>query len=227
MEEITYCGYHILISRKSKNKNTYFRVKNDGTILVTCPYHIETKILMPYIDSFITKLATKYDESALNKLDYKNGGQFIFLGKDYKIRFNKTNEKEIAILNDCYLDVYLKSEENIVSVIDNFLRKEANVLLNQRFNIIIEQFKHIDFIPQLKIRKMTSRFGVCYYKKASITLSTLLMHYELDCIDYVIVHELAHFIQPNHSKKFYYLVEMYLPNYKSTEKKLKNLKVSY
>ncbi|MGL4382745.1 MAG: M48 metallopeptidase family protein, partial [Bacilli bacterium] len=65
-------------------------------------------------------------------------------------------------------------------------------------------------------------FGACYYKKALITFACMLLQYDYMAIDYDIIHELAHFIHPNHSKRFYYLIQKYMPNYKEAEALLKN-----
>jgi len=228
MEYFNYKNYSIELNRKSKNKNIYFRVKTDGIILVTCPYHIEKDMIERYLDKFIAKVENKYETSQLNKLDYRNGGNFMFLASNYEITYLKATKNHCQFDGDKLL-VYMKepSYESAIKVIDKFLKEKATKILNERFLMIIQEFQHLDFVPILKIRKMTSKFGICYYKKATITLSTLLLHYDYECIDYVIIHELAHFIQPNHSKKFYYLVEKYLPNYKEVEAKLKNLKIAY
>ncbi|MDF9866615.1 putative metal-dependent hydrolase [Bacilli bacterium PM5-3] len=228
MEYFKYRNYNIELNKKAKNKNMYFRVKSDATITVTCPFHITKESVLVYLDQFINKIEKKYDIDLLNKLDYQNGGRFIYLGETYIIEYHKSS-RESCQLKDDKLLVYLKdtNEVDATRVIDKFIKNQAIKIFNERFELIVEQFKHIDFKPTLKVRKMSSKFGVCFYKKASITLSTILLHYDFECIDYVIVHELSHFIQPNHSKKFYYLIETYLPNYKNAEAKLKNIKISY
>ena len=66
----------------------------------------------------------------------------------------------------------------------------------------------------LKILKMTSRWGSCMPKKNQITLNSQLIHYQERFIDYVVIHEYAHLIQPNHSKAFYSIIEKYMPDYK-------------
>mgnify|MGYP003300122201 FL=1 len=76
-------------------------------------------------------------------------------------------------------------------------------------------------IPSLKIRRMKTRWGVCNTKKHSITLNLELYRYDLECLDYVVIHELSHLIEGNHSKKFWSIVEKYCPNYKEIKKKLK------
>ena len=69
---------------------------------------------------------------------------------------------------------------------------------------------------------MTSRWGVCNLKNKNVTLNLELSKYNTEALDYVIVHELSHFIYPNHSKDFWSLVGKYYPDYKKIRKNLKN-----
>ena len=68
---------------------------------------------------------------------------------------------------------------------------------------------------------MTTRWGVCNIKNHNVTLNYNLSKYDIKCLDYVIVHELSHFIHHNHSKEFWSLVEKYYPKYKECKKMLK------
>ena len=61
------------------------------------------------------------------------------------------------------------------------------------------------------------------YNKAnhSITLNSHLIEYDIEKLDYVIIHELSHIIHFDHSKSFWQLVSKYCPNYKKIRKELK------
>lgn len=74
--------------------------------------------------------------------------------------------------------------------------------------------------PEIKIRKMSSRWGSCIPSKHKITFNSLLLEKPVESIDYVIVHEFAHFIHPNHSKEFYAFVEQILPDWRLRKEKL-------
>ena len=73
-------------------------------------------------------------------------------------------------------------------------------------------------IPEftLKIRKMSSRWGVCNKRDNSVTLNSKLIKYSIHEIDYVIIHELSHFVHFDHSKEFWETVRMYMPDYKKS-----------
>ena len=69
---------------------------------------------------------------------------------------------------------------------------------------------------------MKTRWGVCNKRDNSVTLNSKLMEFDLEKLDYVIIHELAHFIHFNHSKDFWNLVCKYEPNYKKIRKEMKD-----
>ena len=69
---------------------------------------------------------------------------------------------------------------------------------------------------------MLTRWGVCNPSKKAVTLNTELLKKDINLLDYVIIHELCHFFEPNHSKKFWYLVGLAYPDYKNARKALKS-----
>ncbi len=74
---------------------------------------------------------------------------------------------------------------------------------------------------KIKTRAMRSRWGSCNPTTRSITINTLLASYPRQCLDYVIVHELAHIIHPNHSPQFWEIVATYHPQHKATRQLLR------
>ncbi|WP_423363147.1 M48 family metallopeptidase [Mycoplasma sp. P36-A1] len=227
MDSFKHRNYYVVIDKKSKNKNTYIRMKTDGSLLITTPYHTNKEQLLPFIDQYIDRIENKYDLEKMKKSGYQNNDIINYLDNQYTIQVKKTNGNQIAFIEKEYLYIMVKDindKEVINKLVDKFMVESAKKILEKRFFEIVQSFQHIDFLPKLKVRKMISKYGTCYYKRNEVVLSSMLLHYDQECIDYVIVHELAHFIIPNHSKKFYNLVSIYLPNYKNAENKLKNLK---
>ncbi len=198
--------YDVEVIRKN-NRNTYIRVKN-GKIIVTTNHLTSTKSIEKLINDNITSIIKMINIDNKKKEKQED---FYYFGKKYDIIYGFSDveiiNNKIYILNKKELDKWLK--KNIIEVYSKHLEYWYN-----RFTEKIP-------IPNLKIRKMTSRWGVCNIKNHNVTLNSELSKYDIDCLDYVIVHELSHFIHHNHSKSFWNLVEKNYPNYKISRKKLK------
>lgn len=75
--------------------------------------------------------------------------------------------------------------------------------------------------PQIKFASMRSRWGSCNPQKGILKFNTNLMYAPQECVNYVVLHEFTHFLQPNHSKRFYEELEKICPLWKLWRKKLK------
>ena len=78
----------------------------------------------------------------------------------------------------------------------------------------------IDF-PTIKVKDMRSRWGSCIPSKKILTFNVHLMEYPLPAAEYVVAHEFTHFLQANHSARFYEELARYMPDYKQRERILK------
>ena len=79
--------------------------------------------------------------------------------------------------------------------------------------------------PEIKFKKMVSRWGSCHTLKGVLTFNTNLIYAPKECVEYVVLHEFTHFLQPNHSKWFYAELEKTCPNWKMLRKKLKEINI--
>ncbi len=101
--------------------------------------------------------------------------------------------------------------------------KEKNKLLFEYCLSSQRKYEKIMNIPpyNVKVRNMTSRYGVNNKRTNTITYSTCLISYSKEIIDSIIVHELSHHFERNHQEGFYRIVYKYCPNYKLLHKKLR------
>lgn len=202
--------YNVKIIRKN-NKNTYIRLNDNLEIVVTTSYFMpEYKIkqlLNNKTDDIGRMILGKEKElKRLNKFYYKGiECDVVIIPSISKI---EVNDNKIFTPNLKLLDKWYKNE-----IIDYF-----NVILQESY----KRFKEKIPFPKLRIRKMKTRWGVCNRKTNIITLNTDLMRFSKETVEYVVIHELAHFIYFNHSKKFWDLVAYYCPNYKKIRKNMKN-----
>ena len=132
----------------------------------------------------------------LNKSSNSLGeGEYCYLGKIYKSQF--LDEKGI-------IEFY---KDKVHEIITPIVKEKSEIM--QLYPI------------SLKYRNNKSRWGSCSHKNG-IILNINLLKFPIEVIEYVVVHELAHIKEKNHSKKFWDLVEKYSPEYKKCEKILKN-----
>jgi predicted metal-dependent hydrolase len=78
-------------------------------------------------------------------------------------------------------------------------------------------------MPSVTVRSMKTRWGSCSVHRGSIRLNSHLRFAPPESIDYVVLHELAHFLYPNHSKDFYGFIERYMPDWKQRKELLKRI----
>lgn len=77
--------------------------------------------------------------------------------------------------------------------------------------------------PTIKFRRMVSQWGNCHSQKGILTFNTNLMYAPIECIEYVVAHEFTHFLEPNHSSKFYDELAKIMPDWKARRQKLKGI----
>jgi predicted metal-dependent hydrolase len=200
------CNVYI---EKKNNKNTYIRVKEDLNIYVTTNYFTSEKQIIKLLDNNYNYLL-----KMLNNVKHRNEKKelFYYLGKKYDIIHLDGN---IELYDD---KIYVKNEENLNKWYKNQIKKIFKERLDYNYNLFTENIPY----PNLRIRKMKTRWGVCNKKTNTVTLNSELIKYDISKIDYVIIHELSHFLYFNHSHSFWNQVEKYCPNYKKIRKELKD-----
>ena len=75
--------------------------------------------------------------------------------------------------------------------------------------------------PHVTVRAMRTRFGSCSVGRGRITLNAMLVRIPRVCAEYVVFHELAHFLYPNHSRSFYDFIAIYMPDWQERERLLR------
>ena len=202
-------NYNVEIVKKN-NKNTYIRIK-DGVVYVTTSKYTTIKTIKKIIEEntkSINKMIDRYERKEEKKK------HFLLFGKKYNIIYDDTI-KNIEFNDNT---IYVKNENKLEKYIKNYIKDVYLNHLKYWYNIFEENIPY----PNLKIRKMKTRWGVCNTSTHNITLNQELYRYDIKCLDYVIVHELSHLIEANHSKKFWNIVEKYYPNYKAIRKQLRD-----
>ena len=200
--------YKVFITRKN-NKNMYLRVKKDG-IYISCNYFVTTSMIKSFImknEKDIIKMIETVERKE------KKNEEFYYLGNKYDVVILNTISKIEFVDNQ----VFVKNK----TYLNTFLKNEASRIFNERVKICYNLFEEDIPYPKVMIGKMKRKWGYCNKRQELIKLNSELIKYSIDEIDYVIIHELCHFLEFNHSKNFWNYVKKYKPNYKENTKVLK------
>ncbi len=132
--------------------------------------------------------------------------------KTFIFERNKTT-KPLVVMNERIIQVYISEMHSVThdKVLEKWLREAFRVHTEKRAQEYSEEF-NFEY-NRIAIKDTKTRWGSCSSKK-NLNFNWRLVFTPLECIDYVIVHELAHTKEMNHSKKFWYIVESIMPNYK-------------
>lgn len=195
-------------------KNIYFRITDAGQVTVSSS-KISKKRVFELIDekeAWIAKALQKVAEKPRLAL----GEEILYFGETYPLEYHPHFAALKAKCENC-------AQEQIEMHYQNFYKKEAQSYLQERLN-------HFSVVmglqpKEMKLRRMKRQWGNCR-SSGVITFNIHLIQTPKECIDYVIVHELAHMVHMNHSKAFHALVEQYLPQSREKRALLKRFSAS-
>ncbi len=194
---------------RKDNKNLYFRINENCQLVITAPRFISDQEIKNLITKNSGAILKMYEDALERK---ERNTLFWYLGKGYEVTFDnrvtevKFDDEHITCHDEDALEKFYASECERVF-------KEEIAICQNCFNKLPEF--------SLKIRKMRTRWGVCNTRDKIITLNSELLKKDVSLIDYVIVHEMAHFYEGNHSKNFWHIVSSVIPDYKERRKKLR------
>lgn len=195
-------------------KSITMRVRN-GRLQVHAPYMTPLSFIEDNIKKYQHKILPQIVEFT-PYVCYKDKGYVDLFDQRYEICVRDVGQMMCQIHGHS-LYVY---HHNIQNCVEDYLKK---VLLSYSEEKIIGYLAY-DFnlkMPSIEIKKYKGRWGSCFYKDNKITLNLSLVHLDKRLVDYVIVHELSHFLQANHSALFYQEIEKRMPDYKQRVKELK------
>ena len=187
---------YVVHVKHAHQRNIYYRYKEDG-FYVSAPYLVGKSTITKGLDKFAERLLKQYENSHSN---YSFENDYVYLlGEQLSL-------KEINIENSQDLTYFLK--EKATNLITSLVRK------NEEIMGISEPYKVV-------IRNTVRQFGSNSKRTHTLSFQIDLIHYSPEIIETVVIHELAHEFERNHSKNFYNIVYKYCPQYKELQRKLK------
>lgn len=133
--------------------------------------------------------------------------------------------EKFIIKNKKWIETHIEAEKKRIDKYDSLSLEDIKELKKSAKKYFTEKTEYYSNIMGLKYSRITitsakTRFGSCS-AKGNISYSYRLMLYPEAARDYVVVHELSHIVEMNHSKRFYAIIEKIMPDYKIRKRMLK------
>lgn len=228
IREIVLNGRKVCYQLERKEvKNINLRIKADQSIYMSANNCVPDAVLDEFLLSkadYILKALNYYAEMAKytpKPKQYVDGESFRILGHDRRLKVVQ-GKKNTVESDESYIILTVRDITDIAQkkrTMDKWMKNYCKDVLQAVCESVYPKFqKYGVAFPALRFRNMVSRWGSCQPKRGTLTFNIALIEAPLSCIEYVVTHEFTHFLHPNHSKKFYQQLAMFMPDWK--ERKL-------
>ena len=206
---------------KTKRRTIVLEVQLDSTLIVRAPIGASEEIIKEIIYKHQDWIEKKKKEAQVRNLEirkrqFKSGESFLYLGKYYKLEIVESQNLPLKLTDKFYLSkTYLPNAEHV------FLGWYKGKVL-EKISGRVEYYARENGYTynKIKISNACKRWGSCSIK-GNLSFSWRLIMAPPKIIDYVVVHELTHLMERNHSEAFWRKIALLMPDYKEQKKWLK------
>lgn len=219
--------FDVEIERK-EIKNIHLAVyPPDGRVHISVPTNMRDDDLGMYLYSKLSWIREQHSrvtsQNRQTTREYVTGESHYFLGTRYLLKVLNTNQKAYVLRKIKYIELYVKSDASVTrkqEVMEGFYRDELQKVLAKLIEKWSEKMDEDSSTFSWNILHMQNQWGSCKTQKRSIQFNLLLARVPIRCIEYIVVHELAHLKEHNHNNNFAQILDEHLPDWPSRKKEL-------
>jgi predicted metal-dependent hydrolase len=219
---------------RSRRRTVGITVYPDGRVIVRAPQRAKTADVEAIVrkkGSWIVKKQLMFEQAPPPPppLRYISGEKHLYLGRAYPLALFWDSKAHVQLTDDQF---YLftpdtASPDRKEKLMREWYRRRAKKVFAERLAACHPTAVPLGIpYPELKIRLMKRRWGSCATNKGSILLNLRLIQTPVPCIDFVILHELAHFKARYHNATFYALMDQLLPDWRARRAALNGYQVA-
>ncbi|MFK7816901.1 MAG: M48 family metallopeptidase [Gammaproteobacteria bacterium] len=217
---------NIQVVRKNV-KNINFSVRaSDGRVRVSAPHNISNHDLHIAVSSKIEWIQNKVQriESCPKLLTptYQSGEKISYLGREYILKVSEQIDRpHIVEKHSNILQMYVYDNTS-TDAREKLLYEWYRAKLKKMIPELINKWQPIvgENVLEWRVKRMKTRWGTCNIPKRRIWLNLELAKKSEACLEYVVVHEMAHLLERNHNARFKRLMDDFLPAWRETEQEL-------
>lgn len=232
-DELTVDGMSIEVIRKGNLKNLYIRINPpDGSVTISSPTEIADEDIklfvlkkLPDIKKIRDKMLSQVRQT---KREYVSGESHYLWGKPYMLQVIYEGEGHSIVKTPNKIIMTVPEgtdEESREKLFIEWYRQELKRILDS----VVENCEKKTGLhaEEYRIKNMRTRWGTCNTDKRRIWINLQLAKKPVECLEYVVVHELVHLVEKNHTNRFHALVEQYCPTWKEAKKILATMPLDY
>lgn len=234
---LNYAGQSIIFERakrKSSSNKILVKVHPDCRVTVSAPDGVDKDAILRAVTKrgrWIYKQLHDFRKQIeyISPRQYISGESHYYLGKQYLLKVVEApNQVQGVKLLRGKLEVSVRtrSPKKIKELLTEWYKGRAREIFAKRLSAMLEETLWVEEKPSLHILTMKTQWGSCS-PNGRITLNPHLVKAPRECIDYVILHELCHIDEHNHSKKFYRLMNQVMPGWERIKQRLDGMAKNY
>lgn len=213
-----------------KIKNIHLSVYPNGQVKLSAPLHMNQETLRSFLISKLDWIKQKQrkfqNQQRETPRDCINSESHYVWGRRYLLKVIEHDASPKIVLTHSEMRLYIRAESSqdyIQTIIDEWLRQE----LKKALPPLLEKWQPIMGVQVKKffIQKMKTRWGSCNYTQGNVRFNSELAKKPPECLECVVVHELAHLLEPSHNARFHSLMSQFMPNWKLIKAELNRLPI--
>lgn len=206
-----------LIRSKKRKKTLSLRIQEDGKVLLSVPYHTPRREIESFLGKtrawIIKKVWEKEKVFRESQRVFIPGERFLYLGESYPLEIRESDHRQPPL--KLSFGKFILDQDHLKAARDIFIqwyKREAREVIAER----LEYYTHrLHLFPrEIRITNARSRWGSCSHDNR-LSFSWRIILAPLAVIDYILIHELAHIKEKNHSERFWKFLESILPDYRT------------
>ena len=229
---IVISGIPIDIQKKNI-KNMHLQIKPpDGHVVISAPLSMDDKAIEVYARtnlSWIKKQIEKFQQQPRSaKRQYVSGETMYICGKQYYLSFVPDAQKNSFEIQGDKVILSMR-EDSTVKQRENYVREQYRSLLKVEIERLLPKWEQITELhcESWQTKYMVTRWGTCNTEKKKLWFNLQLAQKPIECLEYVILHELIHLRERTHNSTFIAYMDMYMKNWRAVRKELNDSRLDY
>ena len=232
-EEMVISGLPIEVIRKTNLKNLYIRViPPDGTITVSTPKELNDEDIKLFVIKKLPEITKVRDrmlaQERQSKREYVSGESHYLWGKPYRLQVIHEGTQYKIVKTPTKIIMTVPEDATTESKERTFIEWYRQELMRVLQSVVERcEKKSGTHANEFRIKNMKTRWGTCNNDKRRIWINLQLAKKPIECLEYVVIHELVHLLEKNHTHRFHALVEEFCPTWREVKKLLITMPLDY